>query len=327
MKKKYTHLTLCERRRLFIWYHYEKRSIREIGRLLGRSHSTISREVRRNKSYYYVPTYYPNPAHTDYRSRMRKRVQRLKLNNPELLNYVVQKLKRGWTPQIISGRIKLTGEVGYICHESIYQYIYKYAPELIKYLPRKHKRRRKKRPARRYISKTSLKTSILDRPIEVNERLSFGHWESDSIESKGRKLALNVVVERVTRLTHITKLSSKKAVITKNALIKKLSKHPKESVRSITYDNGTENASHIKVNDQLGCESYFCQPYHSWEKGAVEQVNSLIRRYLPKGTDFSEVSDKAILAIEIAINTRPRKCLNFKTPIESYNERCGALLY
>jgi len=138
---------------------------------------------------------------------MRKRVTRERLKCSETRDYVVDKLRIGWTPELISGRLKLKPEAPYACHESIYQYIYHQAPELIPLLPRKHKRRRKKYPARKYVRKTTLKTSILERPIEVDERTELGHWESDSVESKGRKLALNVLVERVSRLAHISKLS------------------------------------------------------------------------------------------------------------------------
>jgi len=97
-------------------------------------------------------------------------------------------------------------------------------------------------------------------------------------------------------------------------------------VNSITYDNGVENAHHLVVNEHLDCKSYFCQPYHSWEKGAVEQINGLIRRYLPKGTHFETITDSQILKIENALNSRPRKCLNYKTPFETYTEMSGALL-
>ncbi|MGF1723163.1 IS30 family transposase [Photobacterium nomapromontoriensis] len=292
---------------------------------MSRSHSTISREIRRNKSECYVPTYYPHSVQRSYAMRMRGRVSRGGLSNEGTKQYVISKLKIGWTPELISGRLKLTTEEKYICHESIYQYIYKEAKELIDYLPRKHNRRRKKYPIRARKTKTSFKTSTLERPSEINDRSTPGHWESDSIESKGRKLALNVVVERVSRISHITKLSSKKALATKNALVKKLTTYPKEFVCSVTYDNGPENAGHLKVNEELDCKSYFCQAYHSWEKGAVEQVNGLIRRYLPKGTDFASISPKRIEEIENRLNSRPRKCLGYKTPFEIYNEIHGAL--
>jgi IS30 family transposase len=325
MGQQYTHLSLFERQRLFEWYHREKRSIREIGRLLGRSHSTISREIRRNMSNYYVPTYYPNVAHRYYQVKVRKRVKRPRLKTIEMQRHVSEKLKAGWTPEVISGRLKKEKSAVYVNHESIYQYIYKEARELIQYLPRKHKKRRKKYPVRKYAEKTSHKTSILERPESINNRSEAGHWESDTVECKTRKGGLNVVLERTFRLIRITKLPSKKSIDTKNALKQKLSKLPGSFVKSVTYDNGPENARHIETNSDLSCESYFCQPYHSWEKGAVEQVNGLIRRFLPKGTDISNIHHSSIRKIENLLNNRPRKCLGYKTPNEAYTEFYGAL--
>ena len=207
-----------------------------------------------------------------------------------------------------------------MCHESIYQFIYLEAPELIEYLPRKHKKRRKKYPKRKYQSKIEEKTSILDRPEVINNRDEAGHWESDSIVSPKQQPGCNVLVERVTRITKITKLSSKTALTTANAIVRQLKEFHDEFVCSITYDNGSENARHGNINDALNCKSYFCQPYHSWEKGAVEQINCLIRRFLPKKTDLTKMTESQIKEIEFALNSRPRKCLGFKTPLEAYHQ-------
>lgn len=324
MKGLYTHLCLSERREIYYLKHYKDCSIREIGRRLNRSHSTISRELKRNSGCW-CNQYYHNPAQWMARLRLRNRAIREPLKSNKTRDYVIEKIKEGWTPEIISGRLRLENNLEYVCHESIYQFIYKNALELRECLPRKHKKRRKKYPYRKYVRKISYKTSILERPQVIDQRTEVGHWESDSIESKGRTSALNVLLERVTRLTHITRLNSKKSIATKKAIIRRLEKHHYDLVKSITYDNGVENAMHLETNEKLNCKSFFCQPYHSWEKGAVEQVNGLIRRYLPKGTDFASVSNKTLRDIEHKINSRPRKCLGYKTPIEAYNEICGAL--
>lgn len=324
MNGSYTHLCLSERREIYYLKHYKHCSIREIGRRLNRSHTTISREIKRNSGCW-CEQYYHNPAQWFARLRLRDRATREPLKSDSTRNYVIKKIKDGWSPEIISGRLRLDNNLEYVCHESIYQFIYKTEPDLREYLPRKHKRRRKKYPYRKYKTKISFKTSILERPKAIDKRIEVGHWESDSIESKGRTCALNVVLERTTRLTHITLLKTKKAIDTQNAIIKKLKKHHQNFVKSITYDNGVENAKHLQTNQELNCKSYFCQPYHSWEKGSVEQVNGLIRRYLPKGTDFTNVSNKTLREIETKINTRPRKCLGYKTPLEVYNNICGAL--
>lgn len=153
----------------------------------------------------------------------------------------------------------------------------------------------------------------------------MGHWESDSVVGGDRSSGLNVIVERTTRLVNISLIKNKTAKETKAAVLRRLSNHPAELVKSITYDNGTENVLHQEINERLGTQSFFCAPYHSWEKGSVEQVNGLIRRYLPKGTDFNLITAAEINRIEKRLNNRPRKCLNFKTPYEMFSLARGAL--
>jgi len=325
MNSTYTHLSHFERGRIFEWRHYQKLSIREIARRLNRSHTTISRELKRNINKGYVPTYYPNIAQQKAEYRLSHRAQRDKLKSEKTKNYVIDRLKTGWTPEIISGRLHTQEKMVAVSHEAIYQYIYKEDQTLIQYLPRKHKKRRTKVPYRKKNSKIANKTMITERPESIDNREEYGHWESDSVESSDRKNGLNVIVERKSRLTHITKLSSKKASETTKAITKRLSNHPTELVKSITYDNGSENAQHEKINERLDTESYFCLPYHSWEKGAVEQINGLIRRYIPKRSDISEISGTEIYKIEKLLNNRPRKCLNFRTPYEVFREQRGAL--
>lgn len=325
MKRVYKHLSLWERTSMFKWYHYDKESMRQIAKRLGRSHSTISREIKRNMYDYYVPTWYPHPAQHEYQIRIRKRGRREKLKSNATRAYVEEKLKLGWSPEIISGRLRYENKLDYACHESIYQYIYKDKSELIAFLPRRHKKRRKKYPTRKYVTKISGKTSILERPEAINSRAIPGHWESDSMESKHHTSAFNVLVERASRLIQITRVHSKKSAATKDAIVSRLIDHPAALVQSITYDNGPENASHQGVNQSLSCQSYFCQAYHSWEKGSVEQAIGLIRRYLPKKTDLARIDNNAISDIEYRLNSRPRKCLDYKTPLEVYNAFCGAL--
>ncbi len=324
MKDSYKHLTLTERNHIYYWHHYDKLSNREIGKRLRRSHTTIGRELKRNIGCW-CDQYYHNPAQHFTKTRQRNKAVRKRLKSELTRDYVAKHLMLGWSPEIIAGRLKLQEKLPSVSYEAIYQYIYKEANELIKFFPRKHIKRRKKYPKRKARVTITSKTSILDRPEHINNRLELGHWESDSVESKCRKKVLNVLIERVTRLVHICKLPSKKSADTKDAIIKRLSIHPDQAVISITYDNGPENAKHLNINETLNCDSYFCQPYHSWEKGSVEQVNGLIRRYIPKGSDLANVHYKTIEKIENLLNNRPRKCLGFKTPFEVYNEMCGAL--
>jgi IS30 family transposase len=130
---------------------------------------------------------------------------------------------------------------------------------------------------------------------------------------------LKVSVERKGRFTKILKVPNKTSKESNKALLNMFSQMPKSCVKSITYDNGTENSGHIDINNILGTNSYFCQPYHSWEKGTVENTNGIIRRFLPKETNFDNISDTQIQQLEFWLNNRPRKCLNYLTPQEVFN--------
>jgi len=318
----YSHLDRRERTLIKDWHHYGV-SIREIGRRLNRSHSTISRELRRNL--WCGKHYYIRAAQEFYEYRLKNRAQRFRLKTEKIREFVLQKLAIGWTPELISGRLKSTRPDDYVCHESIYQYIYIQAPELIENLARKHKHRHTKFPYRKVGVRIKNRVSIRDRPEHINSREEIGHWESDSVVGSDRQHGLNVILERSSRLVHICLLKDKTSAETTEKLIKRLSNHPAELVKSITYDNGSENVLHQRVNDTLDTVSYFCEPYHSWEKGAVEQANGLIRRYFPKGTDFSKVTPSQINRVEKLLNNRPRKCLNYRTPYEVFRKACGAL--
>ena len=318
----YLHLNKTERILIKDWKN-RGISLREIGRRLNRSHTTISRELRRNL--WCGRHYYITGAQEIYEHRLKRRAKRYRLKTESIRRFVHQKLAIGWTPELIAGRLKVSGSGEYVCHESIYQYIYIQAPDLIERLVRKHKKRRTKNPYRSTAERIRNRVSIALRPVQVGKREIVGHWESDSVAGGDRKSGLNVIVERATRLVNISLMKNKTAKATKSAVIRRLSNHPEELVKSITYDNGSENVLHQEINDRLGVQSFFCEPYHSWEKGSVEQVNGLIRRYLPKGTDFSTVTATQINRIEKRLNNRPRKCLNYKTPYEMFRLARGAL--
>jgi transposase, IS30 family len=164
---------------------------------------------------------------------------------------------------------------------------------------------------------------ITQRPDEVNTRETLGHWESDSVVGSDRKAGLKVVVERASRLVNISLMDDKTAKETKKVILRRLANHPEELVQSITYDNGSENVLHNDINEKLGAQSFFCEPYHSWEKGSVEQVNGLIRRFFPKGTDFNNLTTTDINRVEKLLNNRPRKCLNYRTPYEVFRKNGG----
>jgi len=322
MATSYRHLDHKERT-LIYWWRKEQLSLREMGRRLRRSHTSISRELKRNR--WCGKEYFPRGAQILAASRLQCRAKRDRLKSKQVRTYVHEKLQIGWTPELIAGRLKQQGELPTVCHESIYQYIYCRAQDLIAYLPRHHHKRRPKRPYRKTGERIKNRTGIEQRPKAVDKRRECGHWEADMMVAGDLTHGLNVLVERKSRLTHISFLENKTAVATKQVMRRRLNTYPASLKQSITYDNGSENTCHEELNEALGTTSFFCAPYHSWEKGSVEQVNGLIRRFLPKGTNFHELEQGEINRIETLLNNRPRKCLNYRTPYEVFREARGAL--
>jgi len=210
-----------------------------------------------------------------------------------------------------------------LSHEAIYQYLYSDYRQGIHCLAR----RRKQRFPRGYTRKRRCpsipnRIDIDERPEKVNARVEFGHWESDSIVCRQGKSAIHVLHERLTRRIFINKLPQNTAHSVQAAMVKSLQPLPEEARSTVTYDNGSENANHEKINMALKMKSFFCKPYHSWEKGAVENSNGLIRRYIPKGTNLNTITQEECDYIASQINNRPRKCLGFKTPIQAFHLYC-----
>jgi len=319
MKKRYTKLKLRERERLAIGLAKGK-SLRRIARELGRSHSTLSRELKNHHISENLETYSPSQSNAVARIFRRRAGRKRVMKNELICKYVEKKIKGGWSPEQISGRLSFELAGLRVSHETIYQYIYDKADHLVWHLARRHKFRRKKRKYRRAKRSTIPNGNSIDtRPNKINRRKEFGHWESDSIVSKQSRSVLNVLVERRSRAVKITKLSNGKSLTTYNGICECLSTFPSEARQSITYDNGTENVLHQEINGTLDTDSYFCNPYHSWEKGTVENTNSLIRRYIPKKTNLDDLTEEDIAYVEKQLNNRPRKCLGYMTPQEVFN--------
>lgn len=315
--KQFKHLSL-EERELMMKYRSEGKSYRVVGILLCRSHTTIIREIEKNsppQNNYYLP----HKAHERAKTRKTEAHRKKRLKNDFIRQNVEKKLELGWSPEQISGWLNKIHHqrIGY---EAIYQYIYTEKQELIRFLPRQHKKRFFKGHSRKH-SKSHIphRTSIDERPLVVASRTRFGDWEADTAVSRQSKSAIQVLAERKSRVIRITKLSRKTATKMKNATIRKLSELPARLRKTITYDNGSENTAHQEVNAALGTKSYFCFPFHSWEKPLVENSIGLIRRYFPKKTDFSKVSYNEIRRVENLLNNRPRKCLHYATPNEIFS--------
>lgn len=238
------------------------------------------------------------------------------------MNYVIAQLKNGLSPELIAGRIGKDIDGAAISHEAIYQWIYDEAREFIDCLVRRHRKRMRRGHSRKHKNlHIPQRVAIDQRPAVIDERKQMGHWEVDTAVSRQSKAALHIMAERVSRFTKITKLDRKGARESRIAMNRRLARLPRSLRRSFTYDNGPENTEHIQVNKTLHSRSYFCNPFHSWEKGTVENTVGLIRRFLPKKTDFASVSKNQIKAIETWLNNRPRKCLDFYTPAEVFNRR------
>ncbi len=317
--KQYTQLSCEERDRIAV-LHAKGVSVNDIAHMLDRNKSTVSRELQRNRT----PKrglYYAHKAHN--RAVMRKIIaaKRPLLKQAFIKRYVINHLKAGWSPEQIAGRLYHSYPKYSISYEAIYQFIYSLEGRklnLKEYLPRAHRIRQRRGFSRKH-SKSHIPCRVLidERPVDVDKRLTVGHWEADSIASRRTQLAsVAVALERTSRLMHLTKLRRKTSLRFSNALIKCLSNYPKGLRKTITYDNGPENVHHQRTNQHLGTHSYFCQPYQSWQKGSVEYAIGLVRRYLPKKTDLSTITDTQLRKIETRINNRPRKCLAYKTPSE-----------
>jgi transposase, IS30 family len=322
MTKEYVHLSRDERDRA-AQMRAQGLSLREIGRQLGRDHTTIGREFRRNRSPVY-DSYLPHRAQERSEQRWRASHERERLKNEWIRRFVTAKLTRGWSPELIAGRLREFTPEHAISHEAIYQYVYdpehRKQEDLVPYLVRGHRKRRRRSTGRKN-RKTLIpgRIPISERPALIETRREPGHWEADAAVSRKSTASLAVMVERTSRLPMIVKLNAKTSHEFRSGLTRRLSRVPKGMRRTITYDNGTENVEHEKVNDTLGTRSYFCNPYHSWEKGTVENRIGVIRRDLPKGTDFATVSGREIRHIEKKIQNRPMKCLSYRTPLEVFN--------
>lgn len=326
--KPYQHLSLEEREKLYA-LKFQGMSLREIGRILGRSDTTIGRELKRNKTgigkrsnEYLIFRYVPCKAHKKAIKRGYKQRTKAPLKEALIWLFVREHLREpfNWTPEEISGRLPKVHPGKSICTEAIYQYIYSKQGRKYKFwklLPNARQKRMKKGGRRvQRASKIPGAVSIDLRSEAVAKRTSIGHWETDNVIGKQTdKTALSVTVERLTRLT-ILSLAGKSADSKNERLIKRLAKFPNTVRLTLTADNGAENTNHQEITNSLGLDVFFCHAYHSWEKGTVENTNGRIRRSIPKGLSLDDLTESQIEELEYRLNSTPRKCLNYSTPYE-----------
>ena len=332
---RYKQFSVEERERIQVML-WQGASTRDIARALGRHHSSIAREIERNKPPLHN-LYSPRKAHK-IALESRKRRGRRKLDKDKILcAYVTRHLKLGWSPEQIAAKSEeIVGRD--ISHEAIYQFVYVrvskasglvYAKQedLRPYLARRRKRRMKKgmRKPHRIVKGTL--PSIDLRPKEVDERGTVGHWEDDSlVYTPTCPVRLRTTNERVSGIVFVNKVDDRTMIAANEITKKRFQSLPNKVRQTLTRDRGPENMGFEELEKKLGIKCFFAHAYSSWERGSNENVNGLVRRFFPKGTDFRKITDEEIRKVEYLLNSRPRKRLGWKTPYEVFYELTGVAL-
>ena len=356
---KHTKLTKPERVLIAEW---KKQGFcgNEIANRLGRDRSTIGRELKRNQTKVKVGKFDEliyEPVHAQFVSEQRKLKAwgaKQPLKNKDIYGYVMDRLRAGWSPENISGRLRSEDHPKdshwWICHETIYAFIYKEKTDLTRqglinqslldkrlavhnqaitvtdfdrplyeFLRRKQTKRRHKLGRKVHRSHIPDRVSIHQRPEVINHRAQFGHWEGDTVEGLGHRDGIHTEVERLSRLISAKKVKAIDSQSALDAQIEIFTSLPDKARRSTTLDNGKETHLHFKLRGNLNMKTYHADPYSSWQRGTNEHGNGLIRKYFPKGTDFSKVTDQELEDVVWELNNRPRKILQYKTAQEVFN--------
>jgi len=301
------------------------RSMRSIARSLGRAPSTISREIQRNGGL----EWYRASAAEQFAWDRALRPKACKLvKNPALAHIVAEKLQRQWSPEQIAGWLKRTypdNEQLHVSHETIYRTLYIQARGALKKELVEHLRRtRIMRRSRHHTQKTEDRGRIVDavsiseRPASVADRAVPGNWEGDLVFGSANS-QIATLVERQSRYVMLVKVNGKDSQTVVNALIKHAHKLPQELYKSLTWDRGKEMADHKRFTLATDIKVYFCDPHNPWQRGSNENINGLLRQYLPKGIDLSIYSQAKLNAFARLLNERPRKTLDFQTPAERFS--------
>ena len=324
MKKKkkpsrYKHLAQTERDRIQALLdagHKQK----EIASILRRDESTISREIKRNRRKIREkggvrdgPYEGTIAHHKAYVKRKYAKYQGKKIEeNIALRRYIVEKLKRHWSPDEISGRMMEERKPFYASKTAVYAWLYSMGGQ--QWCQLLYSRRYRPRKQREKTKRTLIpnRKGLALRPKGSENKTRYGHYEGDTVVSgkkTGSKAALSVAYERKARYIVVKKIANLKPLNNNRAVA---AMRKEVLMRSMTMDNGIENTEHEKI----GVPTFFCDPYSSWQKGGVENANKMIRRYFPKGTDFANVPQEDVDRVVFLINNKPRKSLGYKTPLE-----------
>ena len=276
---------------------------------LGRHKSTISREVSRNSG---LRGYRPRQACLLAENRALNSRNARQITDADWL-CVESYLREQWSPEQIASEVSMS-------HETIYRHVYAdkaVGGDLYKSLRCQKKRRKRYAGGRGRRGQILGRRPICERPRHIEERCQIGHWEGDTLIGKSHKHAIVSLVERKSGYAVLAKVENKTADLVSTAIIKRLMPIS-ERVQTLTYDNGKEFANHASIDKALGSTTYFADPYSSWQRGSNENLNGLIRQYIPKSRPLSTVTDAELAKIEMLLNTRPRKRLGYKTPIEIF---------
>jgi IS30 family transposase len=313
-RKGYHHMTREERCQLQTLKSIGK-SQNQIAQELGFNRATISREIARNSG---IEGYNFKEADEISKRRKSSASEAPKKMKGDLKALVLRRLEYDWSPDQISGRLRRRGK--FISHVTIYKYIWDDKAKgglLYQHLRHGGKKYKFKKEKQSGIDCIPNRVDISQRPGEVEEKLRIGHWEGDTVISSGSRCALLTHVERVSKIVKLNKIGRKTMENTNNGTHNSLKKL-KKFVDTITYDNGKEFSGHEKIAKKLDAKIYFARPYKSCDRGLNEHTNGLIRQYLPKKVDFADISDDYIQFIENRLNYRPRKVLQYRTPIEVF---------
>ena len=323
----YMQLTSEER---YVIYHLKlfKLTLREIARRLGRHHSTISREIKRNGPIISTWVYWHQGAHQQALARRKIPRHFRRYAHVPLVRYVERGLRADWSPDVIAASLKQQYPDDprmRVSIETVYRWVYRDARlggHLFNCLCRCHKKRRRQH---RYGTGRGLipgRISIDKRPELVATRHRFGDWEGDTVEGAKGSGHITTHVERKSRYLIAGKLANKTAAVTAHAVTTAFRKIPAVLRRTLTLDNGKEFARFSDIEKETGLDIYFADPYSAWQRGTNENTNGLLRRYFPKGMDFRTVTQETLAEIVKKLNHRPRKCLGYQTPHEVFMQAC-----
>lgn len=312
----YTQLSLKERRQMsaFLDMNY---TVNTISQRLNRHRSTIYRELKRNHTASY---YLPVKAHLKAQKRRLRKPIKLIVDSP-CYKYVLEKLKLGWSPEQISGRMRRLCLSFRICHETIYQYIYRHAREtMYRYLPCQ-RRQRKMRYARYSRAKYGDLRSIANRPEIVETRSRLGDWEGDTIRfAQERKASITTLVERKSRFVLLRKNICSTSQCVMQNIVDAIYDLPMKFWKTITFDQGSEFANCVIVESKSSCKVFYAHAHSPWLRGTNENTNKRLRRYLPRNTKVKEITQDLLNDLGNRLNRTPRKCLGYLTPMEVFSQ-------